>query len=116
MSMRFIWESPQEAPVHFPNIWHPGKRLKQYTDTDLLDVRSILLDAAPNTEDNVHLDVLSKLPLMLMDENLPRVCPVQRRRRNSWILSTWRTKRRRVWMEGFSCPKEEMMEKKHENI
>ncbi len=90
--------------------------MKQYTDTDLLDVRSILLDAAPNTEDNVHLDVLSKLPLMLMDENLPRVCPVQRRRRNSWILSTWRTKRRRVWMEGFSCPKEEMMEKKHENI
>lgn len=29
----------------------------------------IFLIAAPNTEDNVHLDVLSKLSVLLMDEN-----------------------------------------------
>ena len=28
----------------------------------------LFLIAAPNTEDNVHLDVLSKLSMMLMDE------------------------------------------------
>ena len=36
--------------------------------TDLLDKRSVSLTAAPNTEDNIHLDVLSKLSVMLMDE------------------------------------------------
>ena len=29
------------------------------------------LIAAPNTEDNVHLDVLSRLSVLLMDEDLP---------------------------------------------
>lgn len=41
-------------------------------DFDSLDggkVHLIFLIAAPNTEDNVHLDVLSKLSVMLMDEN-----------------------------------------------
>lgn len=41
-------------------------------DFDALDggkVHLIFLIAAPNTEDNVHLDVLSKLSVMLMDEN-----------------------------------------------
>lgn len=40
-------------------------------DFDSLDgekVTLIFLIAAPNTEDNVHLDVLSKLSMMLMDE------------------------------------------------
>lgn len=40
-------------------------------DFDALDgepVHLIFLIAAPNTEDNVHLDVLSKLSMMLMDE------------------------------------------------
>lgn len=41
-------------------------------DFDSLDgepVHLIFLIAAPNTEDNVHLDVLSKLSMLLMDEN-----------------------------------------------
>lgn len=46
--------------------------LKDGVDFDALDgekVHLIFLIAAPNTEDNVHLDVLSKLSVLLMDEN-----------------------------------------------
>ncbi len=47
-------------------------------DFDSLDgapVTLLFLIAAPNTEDNVHLDVLSKLSMMLMDEDIyGRVC------------------------------------------
>ena len=39
---------------------------RMYMDTKKLALRLI---AAPNTKDNVHLDVLSKLSVMLMDEN-----------------------------------------------
>ena len=45
--------------------------LKDGVDFDSLDgekVHLIFLIAAPNTEDNVHLDVLSKLSILLMDE------------------------------------------------
>lgn len=45
--------------------------VKEGVDFDSLDgapVSLIFLIAAPNTEDNVHLDVLSKLSMMLMDE------------------------------------------------
>ncbi len=45
--------------------------VKDGVDFDSLDgapVSLIFLIAAPNTEDNVHLDVLSKLSMMLMDE------------------------------------------------
>ena len=45
---------------------------KDGVDFDALDggkVSLIFLIAAPNTEDNVHLDVLSKLSVLLMDEN-----------------------------------------------
>ena len=41
-------------------------------DFDALDgekVNLIFLIAAPNTEDNIHVDVLSKLSVMLMDES-----------------------------------------------
>lgn len=44
-------------------------------DFDALDgepVHLIFLIAAPNTEDNVHLDVLSKLSMMLMDEEFTK--------------------------------------------
>ena len=44
-------------------------------DFDSLDgepVTLLFLIAAPNTEDNVHLDVLSKLSMMLMDEEFTR--------------------------------------------
>lgn len=46
--------------------------VKDGVDFDALDgekVSLIFLIAAPNTEDNVHLDVLSRLSVMLMDEN-----------------------------------------------
>ncbi len=45
--------------------------LKNGVDFDSLDgepVTLMFLIAAPNTEDNIHLDVLSKLSVMLMDE------------------------------------------------
>lgn len=45
--------------------------VKEGVDFDALDggaVKLIFLIAAPNTEDNVHLDVLSKLSVLLMDE------------------------------------------------
>lgn len=46
--------------------------IKDGVDFNALDgekVSLIFLIAAPNTEDNVHLDVLSKLSVLLMDEN-----------------------------------------------
>ena len=46
--------------------------IKDGVDFDALDggkVDLIFLIAAPDTEDNVHLDVLSKLSVLLMDEN-----------------------------------------------
>ncbi len=46
--------------------------IKNGVDYDSLDgepVTLLILIAAPNTKDNVHLDVLSKLSVMLMDEN-----------------------------------------------
>lgn len=46
--------------------------LKDGVDFEALDdekVHLIFLIAAPNTEDNVHLDVLSKLSVLLMDED-----------------------------------------------
>ena len=46
--------------------------VKNGVDFDSLDgdpVTLMFLIAAPNTEDNVHLDVLSKLSVLMMDEN-----------------------------------------------
>ncbi len=46
--------------------------IRDGVDFDSLDgepVTLLFLIAAPNTKDNVHLDVLSKLSMMLMDEN-----------------------------------------------
>lgn len=46
--------------------------IKDGVDFDSLDgqpVTLMFLIAAPNTEDNVHLDVLSKLSVLMMDEN-----------------------------------------------
>ena len=46
--------------------------VKGGVDFDALDgepVTLMFLIAAPNTEDNVHLDVLSKLSVLMMDEN-----------------------------------------------
>ena len=45
--------------------------VKEWVEIDSLDgepVTLMFLIAAPNTEDNIHLDVLSKLSMMLMDE------------------------------------------------
>jgi len=49
--------------------------VKQGVDFDALDgepVTLIFLIAAPNTEDNIHLDVLSKLSVLLMDEEFTK--------------------------------------------
>ena len=49
--------------------------VKDGVDYDYLDgepVHLIFLIAAPNTKDNVHLDVLSKLSVLLMDEDFSR--------------------------------------------
>ena len=49
--------------------------IKDGVDFDSLDgekVNLIFLIAAPDTEDNVHLDVLSKLSVLLMDENFTK--------------------------------------------
>ena len=49
--------------------------VKDGVDYDSLDgepVHLIILIAAPNTKDNVHLDVLSKLSVLLMDEDFSR--------------------------------------------
>ena len=49
--------------------------IKNGVDFDSLDgepVELLFLIAAPNTEDNVHLDVLSKLSMLLMDENFSK--------------------------------------------
>ena len=46
--------------------------VKDGVEFDALDgapVNLQFLNAAPNTEDNVHLEVLSKLSVLLMDEN-----------------------------------------------
>ena len=46
--------------------------VKDGVEFDALDgapVNLLFLIAAPNTEDNVHLEVLSKLSVLLMDEN-----------------------------------------------
>lgn len=49
--------------------------IKEGVDFDSLDgepVTLLFLIAAPNTEDNVHLDVLSKLSVLLMDEEFAK--------------------------------------------
>ena len=52
-----------------------AKVVLEFVDFDSLDgepVHLIFLIAAPNTKDNVHLDVLSKLSVLLMDEDFSR--------------------------------------------
>lgn len=49
--------------------------IKNGVDFDSLDgepVTLLFLIAAPNTEDNVHLDVLSKLSVLMMDEEFSK--------------------------------------------
>ena len=43
-----------------------------YDSLDIYKIHLIFLIAAPNTKDNVHLDVLSKLSVLLMDEDFSR--------------------------------------------
>ena len=49
--------------------------VKDGVDFDALDgepVTLIFLIAAPNTKDNIHLDVLSKLSVLMMDEEFSK--------------------------------------------
>ena len=62
----------QSADLVFDGPGLAAMVIKDGVDFDALDgekVSLIFLIAAPNTEDNVHLDVLSKLSVLLMDEN-----------------------------------------------
>lgn len=46
--------------------------IRDGVDYDSLDgepVHMVFLIAAPNTEDNIHLEVLSRLSMLLMDDN-----------------------------------------------
>lgn len=55
--------------------------VKDGVEFDALDgapVNLLFLIAAPNTEDNVHLEVLSKLSVLLMDENFTNGLKMQR--------------------------------------
>ena len=59
-------------------------------------VTLLFLIAAPNTEDNIHLDVLSKLSVMLMDDNF-------------WRSSTRQMMRKKILMKDWQIqevPKE----------
>lgn len=59
--------------------------VKDGVDYDSLDgepVHLIFLIAAPNTKDNVHLDVLSKLSVLLMDEDFSRALQNAKARKN----------------------------------
>ena len=50
--------------------------IKNGVEFEALDdepITLLFLIAAPNTEDNIHLDVLSKLSVMLMDEEIYRI-------------------------------------------
>ena len=63
--------------------------IKNGVDFDSLDgdpVTLLFLIAAPNTEDNVHLEVLSKLSMMLMDEQFTEALRNAPLRRNSFLL------------------------------
>ena len=44
----------------------------EFASLDGAPVHILFLIAAPNTKDNVHLDVLSKLSVLLMDENFTK--------------------------------------------
>lgn len=55
--------------------------IKNGVEFEALDdepVTLLFLIAAPNTEDNIHLDVLSKLSVMLMDESLQNLFAMHR--------------------------------------
>ena len=61
--------------------------VKKGVDFDALDgepVTLIFLIAAPNTEDNVHLDVLSKLSVLMMDEDFQTLSEMQGLWKNFW--------------------------------
>ena len=78
--------------------------IREGVDFDSLDgapVTLLFLIAAPNTEGNVHLDVLSKLSMMLMDETFTESLQRQRRRNNFLRSLIRQTKRRRVWMKDW---------------
>ncbi len=67
-------------------------------DFDSLDgepVTLLFLIAAPNSEDNVHLDVLSKLSMMLMDEDFTKSLSCSEDTRGISLRSLIRQMRRR---------------------
>lgn len=82
--------------------------IKNGVEFEALDdepVTLLFLIAAPNTEDNIHLDVLSKLSVMLMDEefteSLRNASSVDM---SLWILLTGQTVKRKILMRDWQIP------------
>lgn len=78
--------------------------IREGVDFDSLDgapVTLLFLIAAPNTEDNVHLDVLSKLSMMLMDETFTESLRKAETPEQFLAIIDQETKRRRVWMKDW---------------
>lgn len=82
--------------------------IKNGVEFEALDdepVTLLFLIAAPNTEDNIHLDVLSKLSVMLMDEefteSLRNASSVDE---SLWILLTGQTVKRKILMRDWQIP------------
>ena len=66
--------------------------IKNGVDFDSLDgdpVTLLFLIAAPNTEDNVHLEVLSKLSMMLMERRFSRSWGADSSMRSCPSMTTW---------------------------
>ena len=78
--------------------------VKNGVDFEALDdapVTLLFLIAAPNTEDNVHLSVLSKLFVMMMDQNFSDSLRNAGRLKNFWKLLIRPMMKRRVLMKDW---------------
>ena len=78
--------------------------VKDGVDFDSLDgepVTLMFLIAAPNTEDNIHLDVLSKLSVLLMNEEFTESLRNAKTVEEFMILSMMRMKKKQVLMRDL---------------
>lgn len=90
--------------------------IKDGVDFDSLDgepVNLIFLIAAPNTKDNIHLDVLSKLSILLMDEQFSENLKKHPHRKNSFRSSMRRMKRNRMSMNSWRHRRSPNRRKRH---
>ena len=81
--------------------------IKNGVEFEALDdepVTLLFLIAAPNTEDNIHLDVLSKLSVMLMDEEFTESLRNASSEMNLWTSLTEQTVKRKILMKDSQIP------------